>query len=173
MQPWKATYTVGQPIGGFPMAVFKDIGPVQIIFQLSSSQIGARTLKVATTSAFAEGRPKVTVNNWEGPSPSLPQPAVNSRGVTRGTWRGFVSCMFSGPGSTMLNVTQNQEYIVNIREHACLGGFCITTDQRSTIGRPASGILVSGNNTIFISVISGSGDAQFLVRTCEYMEAVN
>jgi len=104
MRPWKTKYTVGQPIGDFPMAIFKDIGPVQITFKLSPSQIGARTLKIATTSAFASGRPQVTVNNWKGPLPGAP-PAINSRGVTRGTWRGFVSCTLPGPRSIGLTVT--------------------------------------------------------------------
>ena len=99
------------------MAIFKDVGPVQINFQLSSDQIGARTLKIATTSAFAGGRPQVTVNGWKGPSPGVPL-KVDSRGVTRGTWRGFVSCIFLMPRSTALNAVQNQEYIVDIRELA-------------------------------------------------------
>ena len=119
MQPWLATYTVGQPIGGFPMAVFQDIGSVQINFQLSSSQIGARTLKIATTSAFAGGRPRVTVNGWQGPYFDAP-PKVDSRGVTRGTWRGLVSSMFSAPRSSVLKAFENQEYIVNIRKHIYL-----------------------------------------------------
>ena len=97
------------------MAIFKDIGPVPIFFQLSPSQIGARTLKIATTSEFAGGRPQVTVNSWKGPLPGTP-PKLESRGVTRGTWRGFVSCTFSASSSTVLSVTQNQEYIVNIRK---------------------------------------------------------
>lgn len=86
------------------MAIFEDIGSVQINFQLSPDQIGARTLKIATTSAFAGGRPQVTVNNWKGPMPGAP-PKVDSRGVTRGTWRGIVSSTFSAPSSTVLNVT--------------------------------------------------------------------
>ena len=75
------------------MAEFKDIGGIAINFQLSDSQIGARTLKIATTSAFDGGRPQVTVNGWKGPLPDTP-PKVHSRGITRGTWRGFVSCTF-------------------------------------------------------------------------------
>ena len=86
------------------MAIFKDIGPVQINFQLSSDQIGARTLKIATTSAFGGGRPQVTVNGWKGPLPGTP-PKVDDRGVTRGTWRGFVSFRSSAPRSTVLNTT--------------------------------------------------------------------
>ncbi|KAF8660756.1 hypothetical protein AX16_001550 [Volvariella volvacea WC 439] len=81
------TFTVGNSIGSFPMAIFKTIGPVRIRFTLSSSQGGARTLQIGTTLAFAGGRPQVTVNGWTGPAPPVPdQP--NSRGVTRGTWRG-------------------------------------------------------------------------------------
>nr|CDJ79831.1 rhamnogalacturonan endolyase precursor [Leucoagaricus gongylophorus] len=81
------TYNVGSAVSSFPMAIFKTIGSVTIKFNLPSSQIGARTLEIATTLAFAGGRPQVQVNGWTGPAPSPPsQP--NSRGVTRGTWRG-------------------------------------------------------------------------------------
>jgi rhamnogalacturonan endolyase len=53
------------------MAIFKAIGPVTIRFALQS------------------GRPQVTVNSWTGPAPAAPnQP--DSRGVTRGTYRGNV-----------------------------------------------------------------------------------
>jgi rhamnogalacturonan endolyase len=80
------------------MAIFKAIGGVTIKCTLSSSQIGARTLVIGTTLAFAGGRPQVKVNSWTGPAPAAPtQP--DSRGVTRGTWRG-----------------NNILYTVNIRE---------------------------------------------------------
>jgi len=53
--------------------------------------VGARTLEIATTLAFAGGRPQATVNEWAGDAPAAPnQP--DSRGITRGTWRGNVSC---------------------------------------------------------------------------------
>jgi rhamnogalacturonan endolyase len=42
-----------QDIGYFPMAIFKDIGPVTVRFALSSSQLGARTLEIGVTLAFA------------------------------------------------------------------------------------------------------------------------
>lgn len=88
MHDWVRTYTAGKDdIYYFPMAVFKAVGPATIRFALQSGQGGARTLEIATTLAFAGGRPKVTVNDWSGPSPAAPsQP--DSRGVTRGTWRG-------------------------------------------------------------------------------------
>ncbi|EPQ56618.1 hypothetical protein GLOTRDRAFT_115799 [Gloeophyllum trabeum ATCC 11539] len=87
MHDWVRTVTISQGTGYFPMAVFKDIGTVTISATLTSSQLGARTLLIGTTLAFAGGRPHVKVNDWDGPNPGAPsQP--DSRGVTRGTWRG-------------------------------------------------------------------------------------
>ncbi|KAF8607116.1 polysaccharide lyase family 4 protein [Ceratobasidium sp. AG-I] len=91
MHEWLRTYTVGsQDIGYFPMAIFKAVGPVTVRWALSSSQLGARTLEIGVTLAFAGGRPQVVINGWTGPAPAAPtQP--DSRGVTRGTWRGNVT----------------------------------------------------------------------------------
>ena len=76
------------------MAIFKDVGSAKVTFTLSSGQGGARTLEIATTLAFAGGRPQVTINNWTSDNPAAPsQP--DSRGVTRGTWRGNVSGLAS------------------------------------------------------------------------------
>ena len=50
------TFNVGSWIGDFPMAIFKAIGPVTIRFNLSSNQLGARTLEIGTTNAFAGAR---------------------------------------------------------------------------------------------------------------------
>jgi rhamnogalacturonan endolyase len=88
MSSWgPATVAVTSGAGSVPMAVFKDIGALTLTFTLTSSQIGARTLEIATTLAFAGARPQVTVNSWSSAIPAVPnQP--DSRGVTRGTWRG-------------------------------------------------------------------------------------
>lgn len=91
MHSWgPITFTVGSGIGSFPMAAFKAVGPVTVRFTLASGQGGARTLRIGTTLAFAGGRPQVTVNSWSSSAPPAPsQP--DSRGVTRGTYRGNVS----------------------------------------------------------------------------------
>jgi rhamnogalacturonan endolyase len=91
MKSWgPITFTVGNSISGFPMAVFKAIGPVTVKFNLASNQLGARTLVIGTSLAFAGGRPNVQVNSWSGTTPPAPtQP--DSRGVTRGVYRGNVS----------------------------------------------------------------------------------
>ncbi|KAJ6514627.1 polysaccharide lyase family 4 protein [Mycena vulgaris] len=88
MSSWgPVTFTVGSAVTAFPMAIFKAIGPVTIKTTLTSSQIGARTLAIATTLAFAGARPVVSVGSFTSAVPPAPsQP--DSRGVTRGTWRG-------------------------------------------------------------------------------------
>lgn len=95
MHDWLRTVTVGQQDDGFvPMAVFKAVGPLTIRFALASGQGGARTLEIGTTLAFAGARPQVQLNAFSSAIPAVPtQP--DSRGVTRGTWRGNVSgCTF-------------------------------------------------------------------------------
>ncbi|KAJ7212257.1 Rhamnogalacturonase B, N-terminal-domain-containing protein [Mycena pura] len=92
MSSWgPVSFTVGSSsVSAFPMAQFKDVNnPTTIHWTpTSSSQIGARTLRIRTTEAFAGGRPLITVNNFSSATPAAP-PNVDSRGVTRGTWRGL------------------------------------------------------------------------------------
>ncbi|RDB17961.1 putative rhamnogalacturonate lyase A [Hypsizygus marmoreus] len=98
------TYTVGSSsVGAFPMAQFKAVNnPTTIKWTASSSQIGARTLRIRTTEAFAGGRPQITVNSWTSSSPAAP-PAIDSRGVTRGTWRGLNQVYdFTIPSGTLV-----------------------------------------------------------------------
>ncbi|KXX80850.1 putative rhamnogalacturonase [Madurella mycetomatis] len=83
------TYTVGSSqLSDFPMAVFQSVNnPVTIRFNLDSAP-GGTILRIATTLSFAGSRPQVTVNNWKGPAPAAPT-KINSRGVTRGAYRGY------------------------------------------------------------------------------------
>ncbi|KAF5382448.1 hypothetical protein D9615_003008 [Tricholomella constricta] len=108
------TFTIGSSsVGSFPMAQFKGylmkkgLGEqphyhqVERVFLTNwylpfsvrpehdvHTDIGARTLRIRTTEAFAGGRPQITVNSWTSSAPPTP-PNVDSRGVTRGTWRGI------------------------------------------------------------------------------------
>lgn len=110
MSSWSpTTYTVGSSqVSSFPMALFKSVNsPLTIKFTASSSQTGAATLRIGTTLSFASGRPQVVVcsstftfytlsmyltftqfNNYSGATPAAPT-NLNSRGVTRGAYRGF------------------------------------------------------------------------------------
>ncbi|RWA10096.1 hypothetical protein EKO27_g4991 [Xylaria grammica] len=90
MGAWNpVTYTVGSSsVGQFPMALFQNVNnPVTIKFNLNSAP-GAATLRIATTLSFAGSRPQAKVNSWSGPSPAAPT-KIDSRGVTRGAYRGY------------------------------------------------------------------------------------
>ncbi|KAH9883410.1 rhamnogalacturonase [Xylariomycetidae sp. FL2044] len=90
MSAWTpATYTVGSSsVGQFPMALFQNVNnPVTIKFNLASAP-GAATLRIATTLSFAGSRPQAVVNAWTGPAPAAPT-KIDSRGVTRGAYRGY------------------------------------------------------------------------------------
>lgn len=84
------TYTVGSSgLSGFPAYQWKTgaNNPTTIKFNLTSSQIAARTVRIGITAAFAGGRPQITVNNWTS---SIPAPSTqpDSRSMTIGTYRG-------------------------------------------------------------------------------------
>ncbi|KAI3330230.1 polysaccharide lyase family 4 protein [Ustulina deusta] len=90
MSAWNPmTYNVGSSsVGQFPMALFQNVNnPVTIKFNLASAP-GAATLRIATTLSFAGSRPQAKVNSWSGPSPAAPT-KIDSRGVTRGAYRGY------------------------------------------------------------------------------------
>lgn len=90
MTAWKpVTYTVGSSsLNQFPMAIFQTVNnPVTIKFNLASAP-GAATLRIATTLSFAGSRPQAKVNSWTATAPSAPT-KIDSRGVTRGAYRGY------------------------------------------------------------------------------------
>ncbi|KAH7101586.1 polysaccharide lyase family 4 protein [Auriculariales sp. MPI-PUGE-AT-0066] len=124
MSSWSGiTYTVGSTAdASFPMSLFQNISSVTVKFNLTSSQTGARTLVIATTLSYGGGRPAVVVNSWSGSVPAAPV-KIDSRGVTRGTWRGY-----------------NERYTWSV----------------------PSGTLVTGSNTLTITVASGSGGSGYL-----------
>ena len=126
MSPWgPLTYTVGSSsLSDVPMALFKSANaPFTIKFSLSAAQAqGGATLRVATTLSFAGARPGVVVNSFTAATPGAPT-KIDSRGVTRGAYRGF-----------------GEVY-----------DFAIP-----------SGGLVSGSNTVTLSVASGSSGETFL-----------
>jgi rhamnogalacturonan endolyase len=91
MSSWSpGTYTVGSSsIGSFPMALFKSVNSPQVLkFTLSSAITTSATLRIATTLSFAGGRPQATVNSYVCTAPAAPT-TIDSRGVTRGAYRGY------------------------------------------------------------------------------------
>ncbi|KKF92477.1 putative rhamnogalacturonase [Ceratocystis platani] len=71
----------------FPMAIFKTVNTPTISFNLKSDP-GAATLRISTTVSSNGGRPQAVVNNWSAAAPGAPV-KIDSRGVTRGAYRGF------------------------------------------------------------------------------------
>ncbi|KEQ70618.1 rhamnogalacturonase [Aureobasidium namibiae CBS 147.97] len=125
MSSWgPLTYTVGtSKLTDVPMALWKGVNdPFTIKFTLSAAQTGAATLRVGTTLNFAGARPQAKINNYNAAAPAAPV-KIDSRGVTRGAYRG-----------------NGEVYDVKI---------------------PA-GTLVTGANTIVITVASGSSGATYL-----------
>lgn len=90
MEDWVSEYTVGKSAAtDFPMAIFKDVNDgTPINFELSSVPAGGATLRIATTLSFAASRPSITVNDWESAPAEAPD-RIDSRGVTRGVYRGL------------------------------------------------------------------------------------
>jgi rhamnogalacturonan endolyase len=110
MAKWGGTHTVSNGSNNnngfkdFPMALFaKTGGPAHIIFTLSKEQAAAGALlRVGTTLAFKGGRPKPTIGSWTGPAPKEPR-NLNSRGITRGGYRGLGETYeFNVPASALV-----------------------------------------------------------------------
>ncbi|MBU2665309.1 rhamnogalacturonase B [Actinoplanes bogorensis] len=74
----------------WPMASFKAVNsPLALAFPLASVPANGVRLRIAITGGFAGGRPAVSIGGFTSPASASPASEnLNSRGVTRGTWRG-------------------------------------------------------------------------------------
>lgn len=88
MESWSPGTIASTATSSFPMALFKSVNNGQkITFSLSSAVSQATTLRLSTTLAFAGARPQGAVNGFSCPTPAAPA-KIDSRGVTRGAYRG-------------------------------------------------------------------------------------
>ncbi|KAI5808228.1 Rhamnogalacturonate lyase A [Peziza echinospora] len=90
MQAWNpTTVTWGQmSTGDFPMAQIKGVNdPTTINFSVSNN--AARTLRILTTLSFAGARPTVRINGSYSPAVPAAPTKIDSRGFTRGAYRGY------------------------------------------------------------------------------------
>ncbi|KPI07043.1 Rhamnogalacturonase B [Actinobacteria bacterium OK074] len=88
---WTGNVTIGSADAAksFPAYMWQNVNDgILIYFRLTAAQAAAaRTLRVGVTDAFANGRPRVTVNDWVSAVPSAPaQPSTRS--LTTGSYRG-------------------------------------------------------------------------------------
>lgn len=117
MATWTpGTYVVGSsnPSTGFPCYQWKDVNGSQAVrFNLTSTQLANRTVRIGITCAFSGARPKITMNAWTSGNPAAsPQPT--SRTLTVGTYRGNnTTYTFSVPASAFV-AGQNTLTIVPI-----------------------------------------------------------
>lgn len=87
--PGTISATSSSAAASFPMALFKSVNSGQVLsFSLSSAVSATATLRMATTLSFAGGRPQATVNGYTCTAPAAPT-TIDSRGVTRGAYRGW------------------------------------------------------------------------------------
>lgn len=122
MSPWTdVIFSVGTtPESGWPMTQWKDVNnDNQIEFSLSVSEARTPlTLRIGITLAQFGGRPQITVNKglphaWESKLPAASR-QPESRGITRGTWRGNetvfpfeIPTSALRPGKNSISITVN------------------------------------------------------------------
>ncbi|MGP4084269.1 rhamnogalacturonan lyase B N-terminal domain-containing protein [Streptomyces sp. KR55] len=108
--PWTGNVVIGSgsETSAFPCYLWKDVNSGLIVyFRLTAAQAAAaHTLRIGVTTAYANGRPQVVVNDtWTSAIPSPPtQP--NTRSLTNGSYRGNNHTFtYSVPASAWLTDT--------------------------------------------------------------------
>lgn len=105
MASWNpGTYVVGSSsASNFPAYQWKDVnGAQKVQFNLTSAQVADHTIRVGITTAYANGRPTITVNSWTAANQSAStQPST--RTLTIGSYRGNnTTFTFSVPASAFV-----------------------------------------------------------------------
>ncbi|MFF5472103.1 rhamnogalacturonan lyase B N-terminal domain-containing protein [Streptomyces achromogenes] len=107
--PWTGNVVIGSgtETSAFPCYLWKDVNSgIIVYFKLTAAQAAAaHTLRIGVTTAYANGRPQITVNDWTSPIPSPPaQPGTRS--LTVGSYRGNNHTFaYSVPASAWLTDT--------------------------------------------------------------------
>ncbi|WP_171111113.1 MULTISPECIES: rhamnogalacturonan lyase B N-terminal domain-containing protein [unclassified Streptomyces] len=108
--PWTGNVVIGSgsETSAFPCYLWKDVNSgIVVYFRLTAAQAAAaHTLRIGVTTAYANGRPQVVVNDtWTSAIPAPPtQP--NTRSLTNGSYRGNNHTFtYSVPASAWLTDT--------------------------------------------------------------------
>jgi rhamnogalacturonan endolyase len=108
MASWgPVTFTVGTSDDSeFPAYQFKEVNnPATVLFDLTSAEVAARTVRIGITAAYAGGRPMIAINDWTSDEPS-PTTQPDSRSLTIGTYRGNNTLLtFDVPASAFVTGT--------------------------------------------------------------------
>ncbi|TQJ90776.1 rhamnogalacturonan lyase B N-terminal domain-containing protein [Streptomyces sp. SLBN-31] len=106
---WTGNVVVGSgtETSAFPCYLWKDVNSgIIVYFRLTAAQAAAaHTLRIGVTTAYANGRPQISVNDWTSSIPSPPsQPSTRS--LTVGSYRGNNHTFtYSVPASAWLTDT--------------------------------------------------------------------
>ncbi|WP_458246271.1 rhamnogalacturonan lyase B N-terminal domain-containing protein [Streptomyces sp. MAI_2237] len=106
---WAGNVVVGSgtETSAFPCYLWKDVNSgILVYFRLTAAQsAAAHTLRIGVTTAYANGRPQISVNDWTSSIPSPPsQPSTRS--LTVGSYRGNnYTFTYSVPASAWLTDT--------------------------------------------------------------------
>lgn len=107
---WTGNVVIGSgtETSAFPCYIWKDVNSgLLVYFRLTAAQAAAaHTLRIGVTTAYANGRPQIVVNDaWTSAIPSPPtQP--NTRSLTNGSYRGNnYTFTYSVPASAWLTDT--------------------------------------------------------------------
>ncbi|KAL5119460.1 hypothetical protein ACEQ8H_002525 [Pleosporales sp. CAS-2024a] len=97
------TYTLGSSsLNDVPMAIVQGNNPLTIQFT-GTTYTGPATLRVGTTLAFSGGRPVIVINGYSPAIPAAPS-NIDSRGLTRGAYRGYGEVYdFAIPAGTLVS----------------------------------------------------------------------
>lgn len=126
---WTGNVVVGSgsETSGFPCYLWKDVNSgLLVYFRLTAAQAAAaHTLRIGVTTAYANGRPQVVVNDiWTSAIPSPPtQP--NTRSLTNGSYRGNNHTFtYSVPASAWLTDTSRYNVLkINVVSGSGTTGF--------------------------------------------------
>lgn len=89
MSSWSPGTVASTNAAGWPMAMWASVNNGQkISFTMASTLAKASTLRIGTTLSFAGARPQALVNGYQCAAPAAPT-KIDSRGVTRGAYRGY------------------------------------------------------------------------------------
>ncbi|MGO1296279.1 MAG: polysaccharide lyase family protein, partial [Vibrio sp.] len=127
MAPWDpSNFIVGTSnTQSFPAYIWKDINNSHIIyFKLNNAQRAVpHTVRIGITIAYANGRPKISMNNWTSSNPS-PRAQPRTRSLTVGTYRGNnTTYEFNVPASAWANAGQWNRLEVTVISGSGLGGY--------------------------------------------------
>ena len=180
MSAWTpATYVVGTstPAGGMPCYQWKDVNGSQAIqFQLTAAQIVASTVRVGITTAYAGGRPKISINAWTFPTNPAPSTQPDSRTLTVGSYRGNNTTYTFAVPSSALVVGTNTLWVFPISGSGSTGflsaGYsldCIEMYQGAAQtlalpAAPASLNALAGDREVGLSWAAVSGAASYTIQ---------